>query len=164
MIGGLSRGRIEAPRLDTFKAHAMNTVLLILHFLGLGAGFAASIGNNLVIMLVAKAPPDEAAGLRRFPMAMLPISDIGLVFLWITGIIMLWTKYGGVDGFGALPWSFWAKIVCVVLLTGMIGMVHMAVGRMKRGDMSVAGRLPVYGRIGAVLLLLIVIFAVMAFD
>lgn len=142
----------------------MNTVLLILHFLGLGAGFAASIGNNLVIMLVAKAPPDEAAGLRRFPMAMLPISDIGLVFLWITGIIMLWTKYGGVDGFGALPWSFWAKIVCVVLLTGMIGMVHMAVGRMKRGDMSVAGRLPVYGRIGAVLLLLIVVFAVMAFD
>jgi hypothetical protein len=164
MIGGLSRGRIEAPRLDTFEAHAMNTVLLILHFLGLGAGFAASIGNNLVIMLVAKAPPDEAAGLRRFPMAMLPISDIGLVFLWITGIIMLWTKYGGVDGFGALPWSFWAKIVCVVLLTGMIGMVHMAVGRMKRGDMSVAGRLPVYGRIGAVLLLLIVVFAVMAFD
>jgi hypothetical protein len=36
--------------------------------------------------------------------------------------------------------------------------------RMKRGDMSVAARMPVYGRIGAVLLVLIVIFAVMAFD
>lgn len=142
----------------------MNTVLLILHFLGLGAGFAGSIGNNLVLMLVAKAPPDEAAGLRRFPMAMMPISDIGLVLLWITGIIMLWTKYGGADGIGALPWSFWAKIVCVVLLTGLIGMVHAAVARVKRGDMAAAARLPVYGRIGAVLLLLIVIFAVMAFD
>ena len=142
----------------------MNTILLILHFLGLGAGFAASIGNNLVIMLVAKASPEEAAGLRRFPMAMMPISDFGLVLLWITGIVLLWTKYGGVDGFGALPWSFWAKIVCVVLLTGLIGMVHMTVGRMKRGDMAVAARIPVYARIGAVLLLLIVIFAVMAFD
>lgn len=142
----------------------MNTVLLILHLLGFGAGFAASVGNNLVLMLVAKAPPAEAAGLRRFPMAMMPISDIGLALLWVTGVILLWTKYGGVDGFSALPWSFWAKIVCVLLLTALIGMVHMAVGRMKRGDMSVASRMPVYGRIGAVLLLLIVVFAVMAFD
>jgi hypothetical protein len=142
----------------------MNTVLLILHFLGLGAGFAASIGNNLVIMLVAKAPPDEAAGLRRFPPVMLRVGDTGLVLLWITGLILLWSKYGGVDGFGALPWSFWAKIACVVLLTALIGMIHMAMARMKRGDMSVAARMPVYGRIGAVLLVLIVIFAVMAFD
>ena len=142
----------------------MNTILLILHFLGLGAGFAASIGNNLVIMLIAKAPPEEAAGLRRFPMAMMPISDIGLAVLWITGIVLLWTKYGGAGGFGALPWPFWAKIVCVLLLTALIGMVHMAVGRIKRGDMAPAARLPTYGRIGAGLLLLIVIFAVMAFD
>jgi len=139
----------------------MNTILLILHLLGFGAGFAASIGNNLVIMLLGKASPGEAAGLRRFPMAMMPISDIGLVLLWITGIILLFTKYGGVAG---LPWSFWAKIVCVLLLTALIGMVHMAVGRIKRGDMAAAARLPTYGRIGAGLLLLIVIFAVMAFD
>jgi uncharacterized membrane protein len=142
----------------------MNTILLILHFLGLGAGFAASIGNNLVIMLIAKSPPAEVAGLRRFPMAMMPIGDIGLVLLWITGIILLWTKYGGADAFGVLPWSFWAKIGCVVLMTVLVGMIHMAVGRMKRGDMAVAARMPVYGRIGAVLLLLIVIFAVMAFN
>ena len=142
----------------------MNTILLILHFLGLGAGFAASIGNNLVIMLIAKSPPAEVAGLRRFPMAMMPIGDIGLVLLWITGIILLWTKYGGADAFGALPWPFWAKIGCVVLMTVLVGMIHMAVGRMRRGDMAVAARMPVYGRIGAVLLMLIVIFAVMAFN
>jgi uncharacterized membrane protein len=142
----------------------MNTILLILHFLGFGAGIAASIGNNLVMMLAAKAPPAEAAGLRRFPMAMLPVGDIGLALLWVTGIVMLWTKYGGVDGFGALPWSFWAKIICVVLLTALVGMMHMSVGRIKRGDMAVAARMPIYGRIGAVLLLLILIFAVMSFD
>lgn len=142
----------------------MNTILLILHFLALGAGFAASIGNNLVILLAAKAPPAEAAGLRRLSPVMLRIGDTGLVLLWITGVILLWTKYGGADGFVALPWPFWAKIACVVLLTGLIGLIHMAVGRMKRGDPAMASRLPVYGRAGAGLLILIVIFAAMAFD
>lgn len=142
----------------------MNTVLLILHFLGFGAGFAGSLGNNVVVMLAAKAPPAEAAGLRRFPGAMLPISDTGLILLWVTGIILLWTKYGGADGIGALPWSFWAKIVCVVALTGLVGMAHMALARIKRGDMAAAARMPVLARIGLTLLLLIVVFAVMAFD
>lgn len=142
----------------------MNTILLILHLVGFGAGVASSAGNNLAMMLAGKSPPAEAAGLRRFPPVMLRIGDAGLVLLWITGITMLWTKYGGVDGFAALPWSFWAKIVCVILLTGLVGMIHATLGRMKRGEMAVAARMPVYGRIGAVLLLLIVIFAVMAFD
>lgn len=142
----------------------MNTILLILHFLGLGAGFAVSVGNNVVMMLAAKAPPAEAAGLRRFPPFMTRVGDVGLALLWITGIALLWTKYGGADGIAALPWPFWAKIICVVLLTALVGMIHMTVARIQRGDMSVAARMPIFGRIGAVLLLLIVIFAVMAFD
>jgi hypothetical protein len=144
----------------------MNTILLILHLLGLGAGFAVSIGNNLVMMLAAKAPPPEAAGLRRFPPIMARIGDVGLALLWITGLILLWTKYGGIAGVAALPnpEAFWAKIICVVLLTALVGMIHMTVAKIQRGDMSVAARMPIFGRIGAVLLLLIVIFAVMAFD
>ena len=144
--------------------YAMNTLLLVLHFLGFGAGFAASAGNNLAMMLAGKAPPAEAAGLRRFPPIMVRVGDTGLILLWITGIILLWTNYGGADGIGALPWSFWAKIACVVLLTGLIGMVHMTMAKIKRGDTAIAARMPLYGKIGAVLLLLIVIFAVMAFD
>jgi uncharacterized membrane protein len=142
----------------------MNNLLLILHFLGLGAGFAVSIGNNLVMMLAAKAPPQEAAGLRRFPPIMARIGDVGLALLWITGVILLWTKYGGIDGIAALPWPFWAKIICVILITALVGLIHMTVARIQRGDMSVAARMPIFGRVGAVLLLLIVIFAVMAFD
>ena len=144
----------------------MNTILLILHFLGLGAGFAVSVGNNVVMMLAAKAPPQEAAGLRRFPPFMTRVGDVGLALLWITGVIMLWTKYGGLAGIAALPnpEAFWAKIICVILLTALVGMIHMTVARIQRGDMSVAARMPIFGRVGAVLLLLIVIFAVMAFQ
>lgn len=142
----------------------MNTILLILHLLGFGSAFAASLANNVVVILAAKAPPEEAAGLRRFPPVMIRFADIGLVTLLITGPILLWSKYHGVDGFAALPHAFWAKIICVVLLTIVLGMIHMTLGKMKRGDMSVAAKLPTYGRIGLGLLLLIVIFATMTFD
>ena len=142
----------------------MNTILLILHFLGFGAGFAVSVGNNVAMMLAAKAPPQEAAGLRRFPPFMTRVGDIGLALLWITGIALLWTKYGGADGIAALPWAFWAKIICVVILTALVGLIHATVAKMNRGDMSVAGRMPVIGKIGAILLLLILVFAVMAFE
>jgi hypothetical protein len=142
----------------------MNRLLIIIHFLAFGAGFAVAAGNNLAMMLAARAPAPEAAGLRRFPAVMTHIGDAGLVLLWLTGIILLWTRYGGIDGFAALPWAFWAKLACVVLITALVGLMHMTAARIKRGDMSVAARMPVYGRIGLGLLILIVIFAVMAFD
>jgi hypothetical protein len=144
----------------------MNTILFILHLLGFGAGFAVATGNSLAMILAAKAPPEEAVGLRRFPPIMARVGDVGLALLWITGLIMLWTKYGGPTGIAALPnpEAFWAKIICVVLLTGLNGLMRATAARIQRGDMSVAARMPIFGRIGAVLLLLVVIFAVMAFD
>ena len=142
----------------------MNTTLLVLHFFGLGAGFAMAIGNNVAMMLTARMPPGEAAGLRRLSPILLNIGGAGLVLLWITGPILLWTKHGGVAGIGELPWTFWAKIACVVLLTVLFGLIHMTLARVRRGDVALAGRLPLYARTGAALLLLIVIFAVMTFD
>jgi hypothetical protein len=144
----------------------MNTILLTLHFLGFGMGFAVSAGNNLVMMLAAKSPPAEAAGLRRFPPVMARIGDIGLVLLWVTGVTMIFTKYGGLAGVAALPnpEAFWAKIICVVLITALVGVMHATVAKMNRGDMSVGGRMPALGKLGAVLLLLIIVFAVLAFE
>jgi len=142
----------------------MNTILLILHLLGFGAAFAASLANNVVMIVAAKASPEDAAGLRRFPPVMIRAADIGLALLWITGPVLLWTKYNGAEGLATLPWSFEAKIICVVLLTIVLGMIHMTLGKIRRGDMSVAARLPVFGRIGLGLLLLVVIFAAMTFD
>lgn len=142
----------------------MNTILLILHLLGFGAGIAASLGNNLALILAGKSPPEEAAGLRRFMSVMIRFADGGLVVLWITGAILLWTKYGGSAGIGELPWSFHAKIISVILITLLLGVMHMTLARIKRGDMSVAARMPILGRVGFVLMILIVIFAAMTFH
>jgi hypothetical protein len=144
----------------------MNTILLILHLLGFGMGFAVSLANNVVMILLPKVPPEQAAGLRRFSPIMARVGDAGVVLLLLTGVTLLFTKYGGFEGVAALPnpQAFWAKMICVLLIIILVGLIHMTVARIQRGDMSVAGRMPTLGKVGAILLLLILVFAVLAFN
>ena len=46
----------------------MNAILIMLHFFGLAAGFTSSIGNVVVMRLVAASPADAPVlgGFRRF--------------------------------------------------------------------------------------------------
>ncbi len=139
----------------------MNEVLLILHFIGLGMGSTAAIGNFIIMTLIQKSPMD-APILGRFPPIAAKVGGTGLVILWITGPIMIYTKFGG--GWEAMPWSFWAKIAFVVLLTIMVGLLDMTLSQIRKGNLAVAARLPIYGRIASISLLLIIIFAVITFK
>ncbi|MCR4283002.1 MAG: hypothetical protein NUV72_08265 [Bauldia sp.] len=138
----------------------MNEILLILHFFGLGAGFASSIGNFTVMQLI-QASPGDAPVLGKVPPVLARVGQVGLGLLWVTGLIMVWSRYGGP---GNLDWAFWLKIVCVILLTGLAIFLDLTVKRVRAGDMAAAAQLPLFGRIGAGLLVLIVIFAVIAFH
>ena len=44
------------------------------------------------------------------------VGQIGLGLLWLTGLIMVWTRWGGPQN---LPGTFWMKFGLVVLLTGV---------------------------------------------
>lgn len=139
----------------------MNEVLLILHFIGLGMGSTAAIGNFIIMTLIQKSPMD-APILGRFPPIAAKVGGTGLVILWITGPIMIYTKFDG--GWEAMPWSFWAKIAFVVLLTIMVGLLDLTLSQIRKGNLAVAARLPIYGRIASISLLLIIIFAVITFK
>ena len=139
----------------------MNEVLLILHFIGLGMGFSAAIGNFIIMMLIQASPKDMAV-LGRFPPIATKVGGAGLIVLWITGPIMIYTKYGG--GWEALSWTFAAKIVFVVLLTIMIGLLEMTMSQVRKGNLAVAARLPRLGPFGGISALLSVFFAVLAFH
>jgi len=139
----------------------MNEVLLILHFIGLGMGSTAAIGNFIIMTLIQKSPMD-APILGRFPPIAAKVGGTGLVILWITGPIMIYTKFDG--GWEAMPWSFWAKIAFVVLLTIMVGLLDMTLSQIRKGNLAVAARLPIYGRIASISLLVIIIFAVITFK
>lgn len=138
----------------------MNDILFILHLLGFGAGMASSVGN-FTIMQIAQRSPGDAPALRKVPPVLARVGQTGLIVLWITGPILLWTKFGGVEG---MDWAFWAKIACVVALTVLVGYMEMTLKRVRQGDTAAAAKLPVYGRVAGGLLLLVVIFAVLAFH
>ena len=139
----------------------LNDVLLMLHFLGLAMGFSASFGNMVMMGIIAKAKPSEAMVLARFPPAIARVADGGLVLLWVTGIIMVFTRLGGP---ASMPAFFWVKIVAVVALTGVVGYMHSLMGKAQRGNIASARQLPTFGRIASVCALLAIIFAVLAFQ
>jgi uncharacterized membrane protein len=138
----------------------MNEILLILHFLGFGAGMATSVGNFTIMQLIQSSPGD-APVLTKVPPLLARIGQVGLGVLWITGIIMVWSVWGGPE---SLPWAFWVKFACVVLLTAVAIYLDLTVKKVRAGNVAAAAQLPLFGRVAAGVLLLIVIFAVIAFH
>ncbi len=138
----------------------MNYILIILHLFGFGAGVAASIGNFTIMYLVQSSPGD-ALVLTKVPPVLARVGQVGLALLWVTGLIMVWSIWNGPEN---LPQSFWYKIACVVLLTVVVVFLDLTIKRVRQGDRSVAARLPLLGRIAAALMVLVVVFAVVAFN
>ena len=137
-----------------------NDIILIFHFLGLALGFGGGFANGILAMLMGKATPEDAAVLARVPPLASRLSDIGRVLLWVTGIILVFSKWN----IGAMPVMFWIKIVAVLVLTGNSGYMHMLKGKAKAGDTAAAALIPKLGPINMVAAIAAVVFAVFAFH
>ncbi len=138
----------------------MNQILLILHLFGFGAGMASSVGN-FAIMQKARAAPVDGMVLSKLSPVLGRVGQIGLGLLWLTGIILVWSKW---DGPQNLPPAFWVKFACVVLITGVSVMLGITAKQIQAGNRALITRMPVLGAASGILLVLIVIFAVYAFD
>jgi hypothetical protein len=139
----------------------LNQVLLILHFLGLALGLSVPLANMVMGGLIAKAAPPEKAVLGRFPPLMGRVGKIGIALLWITGLTMVNTKYGG---FASLPWRFYAKLAAVILLTLTVGYIDVQERAVRKGDVKALGRIERAGKIAAAFAVIAVIFAVITFN
>jgi hypothetical protein len=138
-----------------------NQFLLFLHFVGLALGFSVSFGNMVMSGLVAKAAPAEKAVLGRFPPALSQLGRIGLVLLWVTGVILVYTRW---SGFATLPWQFDVKLAAVTLLTISTGYIHRLESRARKGEASIVPRIEAGDKVATALALIAVIFAVLTFD
>ncbi len=141
--------------------NTVNQVLLFLHYLGLALGFSVSFGNMVMGGLISKAAPPEKAVLGRFPPTISQLGRIGLVLLWFTGVILIYTRW---NGFAALPWQFHVKLAAVVLLTVTTEYIHRLEPRVQKGDASAVARIEMFGKVATVLALLALVFAVLTFD
>ena len=138
----------------------MDQILLMLHFFGLGAGFTGAMAGGLLLRQI-QANPADAPILQRLQPMFLRAGEVGLALLWITGPWMVATRYSGFDN---LPWPFWVKFICVVGVTAGIIMIDLTARRARAGDAVAMRQLPMYGAATGILLGLVIIFAVLAFN
>ncbi|MGB8315670.1 MAG: hypothetical protein WCE69_14425 [Aestuariivirga sp.] len=139
----------------------MNNAILFLHFVGLMLGAAGGFASAVLMRRALVLPADEAKVVRGLGPILAKVSAIGVAVLWLTGLIMVWSKW---DGFGSLPQLFWVKAIFILSLTVVIGLIHMTYGQIRKGNAAVAARLPRLGPLAGLSSLLAVLFAVLAFG
>jgi hypothetical protein len=138
----------------------VNEILLMLHFFGLGAGVAAAVGNATVASQIQRSPGDAPVLARLQPTFALA-GQVGLGLLWLSGLILVWSRWGGP---GNLPGTFWVKFGLVVLLTAVVIYVGILSARARAGDEAAKRQLPMIGPFSGILFAFVVIFAVLAFG
>ena len=139
----------------------LDYTLMVVHFLGLALGLSTGFANMVMAGLIAKAAPQEKPVLGRFPPAMARVGAIGLAMLWASGIAIVLTRYGT---FAILPRPFIVKLTAVVLLTLIVGYIHVLMPRAQRGDAAAMARIQLLGKITGPLAIIAIIFAVITFG
>jgi hypothetical protein len=131
-----------------------------MHLFGFGGGVGASLGNFIIGSLLA-ANPGDAPAFNRMRLVLARVGQVAIAILWLTGIILIWSKWGGPAN---VPQLFWFKFILVIALTALVVFMDLTFKAVRSGNTALASRLPVLGMIGAALLILIVVIAVFAFD
>ena len=139
----------------------MNQVILFLHLVGLMLGAAGGFASAVIMRRALAMPADEAKVVRSLGPILAKVSLAGLVLMWATGLILVWSKY---EGLASLPQMFWVKAVFILSLTVVTGIIHMTYGEIRKGNVALAARLPKLGPMAGVSALLAVLFAVLAFN
>lgn len=139
----------------------LNKLLLIGHLFGLTLGLAASYSAAVVGGIISRAQPAERAILTQVPWAMSRLGTVGLILLWITGPVMVFTKY---NGFGSMPWQFHLKLTAVAIMPLAVGVMHMHRGRAMTGDAVAMRRIQMAGKVSLAGALTALVTAVLAFG
>ena len=139
----------------------MNQVLLFLHLVGLMLGAAGGFASAVIMRRALAMPADEAKVVRGLGPMLAKVSLTGLVLMWATGLILVWSKWSGP---ASLPEYFWVKAVFILSLTAVTVLINMTYGEIRKGNVALAARLPKLGPMAGVSALLAVLFAVLAFN
>ena len=139
----------------------MNEALLFLHFFGLMLGAAGGFASAVIMRRALVLPADDARAVRGLGPILANVSLTGLVVMWATGLILVWSKWGGI---ASLPDMFWVKAIFIASLTVMTGLIHLTYAEIRKGNPAAAAKLPKFGPMAGISALLAVLFAVLAFN
>jgi hypothetical protein len=137
-----------------------NDLALTVHLVGLFMGGASAFGLPVIGALAGKAGPEHKPVLGQAVGPIKRIGHIGLGLLLISGVIM--ATAGGLWSSGLFV--FWLKMAFVVALIAGIVIAGKTGARAMTGDKEAAARMPMLSMINIGLAVLIVLFAVLAFN
>lgn len=136
-------------------------LLLIVHFLGLGLGFAGGVGHGQVIGRLAKDGSGSDAALWNLEPVFSRMLMIGFALLLVSGPLLVWLKYSGSEG---LSWWFWLKMAAVVVAFGSDLLILRYVRAWRGGDESAARMAEKLGGVSGLAILVVVVAAVFNFG
>ena len=147
--------------MNDHEAGLLTTLLVWLHFMGVGMGMGGGIALSQVGPRLIAAPPDERALLWKLEVFFSRIGAAGLVTLILSGPLMLWLKFGGPKGLG---WWFAAKMLFVfVALVGVL--LHEWAGRrFRQGNEKAVPMMFLGGRMAGIGIVLAMLCATFTFN
>lgn len=139
----------------------MKELLLIVHFVGLAMGLGTSLGFMFLGMASAKMEKGEAQKFMLNASAMSKMGYIGLVILVTSGVFLMAPYWELLPDAPLLI----AKLVLVIVLSGLIGTASVISGKAKQGDTEYhMKRMEPIGKLTLVTALVIVVLAVLYFK
>jgi hypothetical protein len=136
-------------------------LLIWVHFMALAMGVGGGIAMSQVGPRLAKASPDERAAWWPLAAVYSRIAGAGLLLLLITGPLIVWLKFGGME---ALNDWFKLKMALVTVMVIAVGLNMWGQARLRRGDEGGAKLSKVAGPLTMLAVAGVVLCAVFAFN
>lgn len=135
--------------------------LTFLHFLAFSLGIGGGMAGLLVGRMATRVDPELQPVLGRLQRRLGQISALSILVLWITGVWLIHTLYGGL---ASLPWLFWIKVASVVALSVCAAWIQtLSLQAWRRGTPAPAARMARLGKLANLFALLSLALAVAAF-
>ena len=137
-------------------------LLFWVHMTALAGGGVAAFGIPVVGSRIGPAAPEVRPTLFHLAEALSNVGRIAMVLLLISGPIMYWMAWSA----GGAPnqTAFIVKMVFVALLLITVIYAGINAKRAQAGDMAAAKRSPMLGITAAVLFVLVILSAALAFK
>jgi putative membrane protein len=136
-------------------------LLIFVHIVAFVAGGSNSVVGPVIGARMASATPEVRAGYIGVMNTLGQVGKVAMVTLLISGPLIMFLKYGGLDG--ASIW-FWIKMALVALMLASIiyGGIQFKAG--QAGDAAAGRRAGMAHRVTGLALLGVLLSAVLAFN
>ena len=141
--------------------YVLGLFLFIIHIAAFIAGGAKSVIMPIIGPRLATATPEIRGQLMGIVEGVAKVGKYALATLLISGVLVLWLKWGWV---APSPVWFWTKMAFVVVMIVFIAINEMNARKAKQGDQEAGKRAQMFGQLTGLAFLGVIVSAVFAFN